>query len=272
MTDKTSPPIWAIGDVQGCSDALRRLLSHTEIRKDRDARFWFAGDIINRGPDSLGALRQVMSLGDRAVTILGNHDLHLLGVSTGVRKKSKSDTLDDILDAPDAAELLDWLRRQPMAHLEHGHLLVHAGLAPQWDVPLAMAQARELESMLRAPDWRESLSRLFGNEPARWSPDLKGDDRRRFSINAMTRMRMCHPDGTLNFSHKGSPTDDPGELVPWFEVPGRKATGVTIVFGHWSTLGLMLRPNLIALDTGCVWGRKLTAVRLHDRAVVQVDA
>src|SRR5690606_3706374 len=240
--------------------------------KDHDARFWFAGDIINRGPDSLDAMRQVMALGDRAVTILGNHDLHLLAVSAGLRKKSKSDTLDEILAAPDAAHLLDWLRHRPMAHLENGHLLVHAGIAPQWDVALAMEQARALESMLRAPDWRDSLSRMFDNKPKRWSPELRGDERLRFSINAMTRMRMCETDGTLDFSHKGSPTENPGKLVPWFDVPGRKATDVTIVFGHWSSLGLLLRPNLMALDTGCVWGRQLTAVRLHDRAVVQVEA
>lgn len=272
MTLPTTAPIWAIGDIQGCSDALHRLLSHPEISKDHNARFWFAGDIINRGPDSLGSLRQVIALGERAITILGNHDLHLLAVSAGIRKKSKSDTLDDILMAPDAAELLDWLRHRAMVHLEHGHLLVHAGIAPQWDTELALTEAQALESMLRAPNWRESLSRLFGNEPARWSPDLAGDERLRFSINAMTRMRMCHPDGSLSFSHKGSPSDKPGDLLPWFELPCRKATDVTIVFGHWSTLGLMLRPKLMALDTGCVWGGKLTAVRLHDRAVVQVEA
>ena len=197
--------VWAIGDVQGCSDALLRLLSHPKISKDVNARFWFAGDIINRGPDSLGSLRIVKALGERAITILGNHDIHLLGIAAGARKKSKTDTLKDILKAPDADELLDWLRHRPMAHLEHNHLLVHAGTAPQWDAELTMTLAGEVEQMLRAPGWKKFLASMFGNKPSRWAPSLKGEDRLRFAINVLTRMRMCQLDGTLDFSHKGSP-------------------------------------------------------------------
>lgn len=266
------PPVWAIGDIQGCSDALRRLLSHPEITADANARFWVAGDLINRGPGSLDALRQIIALGDRAISILGNHDLHLLGVAAGVRKVSKSDTLDDILHAPDADALLDWLRHRPLAHFEQGHLMVHAGVASTWDVATTLALADEVSAALRAKSWKKNMASLFGNKPDRWSKALHGTERLRFAVNALTRVRLCNLKGRLDFDYKGTMRTIPAELVPWFDVPDRRTADVTIVFGHWSALGLLMRPNLLSLDTGCVWGGQLTAVRLHDRRIVQVNA
>jgi len=260
-----------IGDVQGCARALRRLLAHREIASDAQARFWFAGDLVNRGPDSLGVLRQVMALGDRAISVLGNHDLHLLSLAAGVRKPSRSDTLDDVLQAPDAAQLLDWLRRRPLAHYAHGHLLVHAGVASAWDVATTLKMAGEVSARLRDKSWKKHMGALFGNTPDRWRKNLGEQDRLRFTVNALTRTRLCTPKGRLDFAHKDSAEAVDG-LIPWFDVSPRRTQDATVVFGHWSALGLLLRPNLIALDTGCVWGGKLTAVRLHDRRVVQVKA
>jgi len=264
------PSIWAIGDIQGCANALRRLLAHRDIASDPGARFWIAGDLVNRGPDSLGVLRQVMALGDRAVSILGNHDLHLLGVAAGVRKPSRSDTLDDVLQAPDALELLDWLRRQPLAHYAHGHLMVHAGLASAWDVRTTLSMAEGVCAVLRDRQWKKHIGMFFGNTPDRWRKTFSDEERLRFAVNVLTRTRLCTPKGRLDFAHKDSAGAVDG-LIPWFDVASRKSADVTVVFGHWSALGLLLRPNLIALDTGCVWGGKLTAIRLHDRRIVQVD-
>jgi len=261
--------IWAIGDIQGCGNALRRLLAHREIAGDPQAQFWIAGDLVNRGPDSLGVLRQIMALGDRAVSILGNHDLHLLGVAAGVRKPSRSDTLDGVLAAPDAAQLLDWLRHRPLAHYAHGHLMVHAGVASAWTVDTTLKLAAEVSAVLRGKPWKKHLGLFFGNTPDRWRKTLNEEERLRFAVNALTRTRLCTPKGRLDFAHKDSAGAVDG-LIPWFDVPFRKSAHATVVFGHWSALGLLLRPNVIALDTGCVWGGKLTAVRLHDRKVVQV--
>jgi len=263
------PSIWAIGDIQGCSQALHRLLSHRDIASDAHARFWIAGDLVNRGPDSLGVLRQVMALGDRAICILGNHDLHLLGVAAGVRKPARSDTLDEVLQAPDAAHLLDWLRHRPLAHYAHGHLMVHAGVASAWNLATTLLQAESVCAVLRDKHWQKHMGTLFGNQPDRWRKTLNTEERLRFTVNALTRTRLCTPKGRLDFAHKDSAGAVDG-LIPWFDVDPRKSADVTVVFGHWSALGLLLRPNLIALDTGCVWGGKLTAVRLHDRKVVQV--
>lgn len=264
------PPIWAIGDVQGCHRALQMLLAHPDISNDPDARFWFCGDLVNRGPDSLAALQTVMAMGDRAVTVLGNHDLHLLGVYAGIRGTGKSDTIQAILDAPDADRYIDWLRHQPLAHHEYGHLLVHAGVLPQWTVGKTLELAAEVEHALRSDNWPERLSRMYGNKPRIWDDSLQGHKRLRAIINALTRMRLCTADGHMEFKHKGEP-EITGVYMPWFDVPDRKAADTTIVFGHWSALGLLIRPRLLGLDTGCVWGRKLTAVRLHDRKLVQVS-
>ncbi|WP_017525716.1 symmetrical bis(5'-nucleosyl)-tetraphosphatase [Pusillimonas noertemannii] len=267
--------IWMVGDLQGCCRSLEALMRHPDITAGDDPRFWFAGDLVNRGPDSLRTLRSVIALGDRAVSVLGNHDLHLLGIAAGLRKVGKSDTFDEILNAPDAEALLDWIRHCPLAHYEHGHLMVHAGVLPQWSVADTLELAAEVQKDLRAPDWRQRLQTMYGNEPSQWRDDLDQEGRRRIVINALTRLRMCDAQGRMEFRHKLAPTEqdwnDSG-LLPWYDAPGRRTRDeATIVFGHWSTLGLLMRPDVICLDTGCVWGRSLTAVRLGDRKVVQVD-
>jgi bis(5'-nucleosyl)-tetraphosphatase (symmetrical) len=246
---------------------LRALLARAEL-SDPDCQFWFAGDLVNRGPDSLGVLRHVMSMGARAVSVLGNHDLHMLAIAAGFRKPKKSDTFHDILDAPDAAELIDWLRHRPMLHRAHGHVMVHAGILPSWTLDQAEALAHEVETALRGPQWREALEGMYGNEPTLWDEKLTGPLRWRVVVNVLTRIRMCEPDGRLDFKHKTAP-DHSSTLRPWYELPLTAPRDETIVFGHWSTLGLMLRPNVICLDTGCIWGRALTAMRLHDRRIVQ---
>ncbi|MFV0282362.1 MAG: symmetrical bis(5'-nucleosyl)-tetraphosphatase [Castellaniella sp.] len=262
--------VWVIGDIQGCAGALRALLERPELSSP-DTELWFAGDLVNRGPDSLGALRLIRALGDRARVILGNHDLHLLAVVAGVRPMGKSDTFQDILDAPDAADLIDWLRRQPLLIRDHGHVMVHAGILPAWTLDQAQALAGEIETALRQPDWHPALHDLYGEKPLQWHDTLQGPDRMRVIVNALTRIRVCHADdGRMNFTHKGEPDTAP-ELVPWFELPGRRDPGEPVVFGHWSALGLLIRPDVICLDTGCVWGRSLTALRLRDHQVVQQD-
>jgi bis(5'-nucleosyl)-tetraphosphatase (symmetrical) len=206
--------------------------------------------------------------------VLGNHDLHLLAVAAGIRKMKESDTIADILAAPDSQALLDWLRHRPFAHYENGMLMVHAGLLPQWDVTLALELADELQHALRGPDWKESLKDLYGNEPRRWSPDLKRKDRMRVAFNAFTRIRFCTPDGAMEFAANGGPASAPAGHLPWFDAPERRTSDITVIFGHWAALGLMLRDNLIALDSGCVWGNRLSAVKLapdpRERTVVQV--
>ncbi len=261
---------YAIGDVQGCHDRLEELL-HNIRAVSAQSQFVFVGDLVNRGPHSLATLRKVRALGDAARIVLGNHDLHLLAVAQGIRPAHRSDTLDPILHAPDCDELLDWLRRQPLAIFESGHLLVHAGVVPQWTARQTLELAQEVETVLRGPQWIQFLSQMYGNTPARWDDNLQGADRLRCIVNALTRIRFCTADGTMDLvESKGMETDLPG-YMRWFDVPGRKTEDTTIVFGHWSTLGLIMRPNLISLDTGCLWGGKLTAVCLEDRSVVQVD-
>jgi bis(5'-nucleosyl)-tetraphosphatase (symmetrical) len=257
----------AIGDVQGCLASLDALLAQLP----QDARLVFVGDIVNRGPDSLGALRRVRELGERAVTVLGNHDLHLLAVSAGIRPMHDDDTMQPILDAPDSAELIDWVRTRPLAHFEEGTLFVHAGLLPSWGVPQALALAGEVEAALRAPDHREFLAAMYGNRPARWEESLAGHERLRCVLNALTRLRFVGLDGAMDLRLKGRPENAPPGWVPWFEHPERASRGTPVVFGHWSTLGLMIREDAIGIDTGCVWGGKLTAISLPDRGVVQVE-
>lgn len=260
-------PIWAIGDLQGCAPPLQALLAQPELAA-ADCQYWFAGDLVNRGPDSLGTLRQIIRLGERAVSILGNHDLHLLAVAAGFRAQGKSDTFQDVLDAPDADELITWLRHRPLMHRAHGYTMVHAGIAPGWTLDEAQARAREVETALRSPQWREALEGMYGDTPAAWQPGLAGDARRRVIINTFTRMRMCTLEGEMNFRHKGAPGHASG-LRPWFDVPPSAPREDTIIFGHWSTLGLLMRSDVICLDTGCVWGRWLTALRLGDHRIVQ---
>lgn len=263
-------PTYAIGDLQGCLDPLERLLDRLKFDPARDC-LWFVGDLVNRGPASLQVLRFVRGLGSSAVTVLGNHDLHLVMQAESYGKRNKEDTLDVILAAPDRDELLAWLRARPLFHVEGEYAMVHAGLLPAWDVAQASALSREVEAALQAPDYREFLANMWGSTPAVWRDDLTGWDRLRVVINAMTRMRFCTPAGAMDFKAKGPPDNRPDGCVPWFEVPGRASADHAIVCGHWSALGLRVEPKLLALDTGCLWGGRLTAVRLEDRQVFQFD-
>ncbi len=260
---------YAIGDVQGCYDELRRLLDLTGFDAARD-RLWFVGDLVNRGPQSLDTLRFVRGLGASAITVLGNHDLHLLVLAQGLAKARQDDTLDGVLAAPDREALLDWLRALPLLHLEHGLVMVHAGLLPQWSVATARALADEVETALRGARYREFLAQLYGSEPAAWDDALAGADRLRVIVNAMTRMRFCTPQGVMDFHAKGETAAAPPGFMPWFDVPGRASGGHAVICGHWSALGLQLRPDLLAIDSGCVWGGALSALRLEDRRVFQV--
>ena len=261
---------YAIGDIQGCYDQLRQLLDLVAFDPARDT-LWTAGDIVNRGPQSLSVLRFLRDLGDRAIVTLGNHDLHLLVVAAGVRKPHAADTLNELLAAPDRDELLHWLRHQRLMHADAGYAMVHAGLLPQWSIPQALALAREVECVLRGTDSNDFLQHLYGNEPKQWRDDLAGYDRLRIVVNAMTRLRLCKPDGTMEFAHKTALVDAPAGYIPWFDVPERSSRGTPLIFGHWAALGLLLRDDLLGMDSGCVWGRQLTAVRLEDRKVYQCD-
>lgn len=262
--------IYAIGDIQGCYDSLQHLLAHCAFDPAVD-RLWLVGDLVNRGPKSLETLRLVKSLGPAALTVLGNHDLYLLMVAYGtVRSRGKDDTIQAVLDAPDREALLGWLRTRPLMHLENGFAMVHAGLLPGWTVTQARALAREVEGALAGPYHADLLHNMWGSEPAAWRDDLRDYERMRVIVNAMTRMRFCTPAGVMDFKVKGEVTKAPKGYLPWFEAPGRRSADTTVVFGHWSALGLRIEPNLLALDSGCLWGRELTAVRLEDRAVFQV--
>ncbi len=262
---------YAIGDIQGCHDSLERLLDLCAFNPAND-RLWLVGDLVNRGPKSLETLRLIKSFGASALTVLGNHDLYLLMVAeNGAKFRGKDDTLQAILDAPDCMELLDWLRRQPLCHTEDNYCLVHAGLLPQWTASRARELAREVEAALQGPDFREFLQNLWGSEPAGWSDNLTGWPRLRVIVNAMTRMRFCTPEGIMEFHTKGETTQPPAGHLPWFELPNRAHADSVLVTGHWSALGLKITPNLLALDSGCLWGGHLTALRLEDRKVFQVD-
>ncbi len=261
---------YAVGDVQGCYDALRRLLDVVAFDPANDT-LWCVGDLVNRGPQSLQTLRFIISLGDAAVSVLGNHDLHLLVVAAGHSKVQRGDTLDDILHASDRDELLAWLRRQKLFHADKGYAMVHAGLLPQWSIAQALALSREVEAALRADKHDELMRDMYGNEPRNWRDDLRGHDRLRVIINAMTRMRLCTIEGTMEFKHKLAPVPGtmPEGYLPWYDIPGRASADTPILFGHWASLGVLLRPDIVGLDSGCVWGRKLSAMRLEDRRTFQ---
>ena len=266
-----SPPLHAIGDLQGCCAPLQSLLAALPA----NAPLRFVGDLINRGPDSLSTLRQVIALCEtgRARTVLGNHDIHLLAVAAGVRKPGKRDTIAEILAAPDSDQLITWLRHQPLAIFENGFLMVHAGVLPQWTTGDVLELAGAVERELRSAHWKTFLADAFGNHPAKWSNDLVGMDRLRLTINALTRLRFCTLDGSMEFETTDADGAPDGHM-PWFDVPDRRTRGTPIVFGHWSTRGLVMRDDLIGLDTGCVWGGKLSAAKLSlapaGRDVVQV--
>ena len=263
---------YLVGDVQGCCDALERLLAEIGFSASRD-RLFVLGDVVNRGPASLATLRRLRGLGDAATCLLGNHDLHLLAVAHGVRPLHRNDTLSEILEAPDHEVWIDWLRHRRMAVFEHGWLMVHAGVVPQWDLTTTLQLASEVEQQLQGPDLAAFLRVMYGNEPSRWSDSLEGHDRLRFAVNVLTRIRFITSDGTLELKSKEGTGGAPPGCVAWFDAPHRKTAGTPIAFGHWSTLGLVNRPELLALDTGCVWGGQLTAVRIDGgrREVIQVQ-
>ena len=261
---------YAVGDIQGCFASLQALLDKCSFSPEFD-RLWLVGDLVNRVPRSLETLRFVKGLGDRAVTVLGNHDLSLLMAAEGFGKRHRSDTIDDILAATDRDELLHWLRHQRLMHVQGDYAMVHAGLLPAWSAPEARALAGEVEQALQAENYREFLANMWGGEPGSWDSSLAGWPRLRVIVNAMTRMRFCSPAGEMDFKAKGELSQAPAGYLPWFEVPGRRSAATVLVTGHWSALGLRLEPNLLALDSGCLWGGKLSALRLEDRALFQVD-
>jgi bis(5'-nucleosyl)-tetraphosphatase (symmetrical) len=260
---------YAIGDLQGCFVTLQALLSHVKFDAAHD-RLWFVGDLVNRGEGSLACLRFVKDLGERAVTVLGNHDLHLLAVAEGVTRRRDNDTLDDILDAPDREVLLRWLRQQKMLHIDGGYALVHAGLHPAWSWEDATRLARDIEAALQGADYRDLLKHMYGNEPDRWDPALRGYPRLRFAINVFTRMRALAAHDALDMKYKGTLDDMPAPLRAWFDVPSPRKPAHTILAGHWSALGVHIRADFAGLDAGCVWGRELAALRLEDRALFRV--
>lgn len=263
--------IYAVGDIQGCYSVLQRLLERIAFDPAVD-RLWVVGDMVNRGPESVQTLRLLRSLGDAATVVLGNHDLYLLMVAAGHRRLDDDDTLFQVIEAPDRDELLAWVASRPLMHVDGAFAMVHAGLLPQWSVARGAELAAEVCAALVGPDARDLLKNLGGNEPDTWSEDLSGLERYRVVVNALTRMRFCAADGRMALEAKGSPIRAPAGTMPWFATPGRLSQTHTIVCGHWSALGFYRVPGLIALDSGCVWGGKLTAVRLEDGAVFQVQA
>jgi bis(5'-nucleosyl)-tetraphosphatase (symmetrical) len=263
--------LYAIGDIQGCKATLDRLLAAISFDPTVD-RLWLTGDLVNRGPKSLEVLRWAKGLGDRVITVLGNHDLHLLGRVAGTSKEKKRDTLDAVLEAKDRDELIDWLRHRPLVHVEHDFILVHAGLHPRWTAPEARVLALEIETRLAGPDWKALLAEIGGlaGESVQWSPDLEGAIRTRTIVAYLTRLRTCHGDGTLDADFDGHPIEAPKGVAPWFRAPARAWTTHVPVFGHWAALGLDIADDHIALDSGCVWGNALTAIRLPDRTISQI--
>lgn len=256
---------YAIGDVQGCNDELQALMARLRFSADCD-RIYFVGDLVNRGPASLQVLRFVRSLGDNAVVVLGNHDLHLLAVAHGARRNKKTDTLDDVLGASDRDELLEWLITRPLAHVDTHNdgqtdLMVHAGLVPQWTVSTTIALAREVESALR-DDPASVFDHMYGDEPDRWSDDLAQKDKLRFTINVLTRLRVCTADGHVDLKWKGKPPAPNSSYQPWFDAEDRASRDARVIFGHWSALGFVQRNGVVGLDSGCVWGGSLTAFDL----------
>jgi bis(5'-nucleosyl)-tetraphosphatase (symmetrical) len=255
--------IYAIGDIQGCFDDLLRLLDTISFNEHSD-QLWFAGDLVNRGPKSLETLRFVKSLGSAAITVLGNHDLHLLAAASSEKLDHRKDTLKPVLDAPDRDELIEWLRHQPLFHFNDEFCLVHAGLPPQWDFKNTQKMALIAETALKSADYQAVLNKMYGNKPNIWSTNLSGIGRLRFIINCFTRMRFCDTDGRLDFVNSGPIGSQPKNLLPWFAVPNRKNADMRIVFGHWSALGYFEGHNCYAIDTGCLWGGQLTALKLGE--------
>jgi bis(5'-nucleosyl)-tetraphosphatase (symmetrical) len=260
---------YAIGDIQGCYYSFQQLLQKIGFQPQMD-NLWLVGDVINRGSGSLEMLRWIYRHRHRVVMVLGNHDLHALAVAEGYVPTHASDTLQALLDAPDAGELFGWLRQQPLVYRTDTYLMVHAGLLPQWSADDAVRLATEVQQALRGNGYHDFLSQMYGNQPVRWDESLAGVDRLRLITNAMTRLRTCTPQGEMNFKFSGELMDVPAGYIPWFDVPGRRSADTAIICGHWSALGLVQRSDLYALDTGCLWGGRLTAMRLEDKVIFQV--
>lgn len=273
MPDNWDMADYLIGDVQGCDAALERLLHRIDFSPSRDT-LYLLGDLINRGPDSMGVLRRLHALEGSAHCILGNHDLHALSVALGLRRASRMDTLHSLLQDKALASWLDWLRQQDLALYTKGVLMVHAGVLPQWDVTDTLARAAEVQAALRGPQWQRFLAEMYGNEPDQWDDGLQGMPRLRVIVNALTRLRFCSADGRMEFATTEGMDAAPPGLMPWFNVPGRRTVDKVVAFGHWSRLGWLDRPDVLALDSGCVWGGCLTALRLsgdgqHERFQVR---
>jgi bis(5'-nucleosyl)-tetraphosphatase (symmetrical) len=262
IRDNQHMALYLIGDIQGCDEALERLLTHITFSPSRDT-LYVLGDLVNRGPNNTGVLRRLMGYGSSAQCLLGNHDLHLLAVSQGVRQPNKQDTLQDILSAPDRDALLHWLRHQHMAMQAGQVLMVHAGVLPQWTAQQTMTRAGEVEAVLRSDDWVQFMPQMYGGLPNVWRDDLAGADRLRVIVNALTRLRFCDAQGAMDFSVKEGADKAPAHLMPWFDVPGRLTADVRIAFGHWSTVQIADRADVVCLDDGCVWGGCLSAAKLE---------
>ena len=260
---------YAIGDIQGCFKSLRRLLDHISFDRHKD-RLWLVGDLVNRGPDSLTTLRFIKSLGASVSPVLGNHDLYLLAAAEEIVKLRPKDTIQDILDADDCSDLTEWLRRQPLHRREAHFFMVHAGLLPQWTIDEAAKLAQEVERVLAGPEYKTLLHELFHGETPQWDPALKGMERLVSITRVFTRLRTTTRDGEMS-SYSGPPEEAPAGFLPWFRIPNRRSSDATIITGHWAALGLHVEPNVLAIDSGCVWGRQLTAVRLEDRTIHQVE-
>lgn len=253
--------MYLIGDVQGCDQALQRLLDKIQFSPSRDTLF-LLGDLVNRGPDNIAVLRRLQKLENSARCLLGNHDLHLMAIHLGLSKPKRGDTLQDILNTPDRLAVMDWLRAQPLAIYEAGVLMVHAGVLPQWTVSQTLSLATEVQNVLSGPDWAEFIAHMYGSQPDRWQAHLIGHDRLRVIVNSLTRLRFCTPEGAMEFAHHGDVSNAPPGYMPWFDVPDRQTRDTTVAFGHWSSLSALNRDDVIELDTGCVWGRCLSALKI----------
>ena len=253
--------MYLIGDVQGCDQALQNLLDKIQFSTSKDT-LYLLGDLVNRGPDNVAVLRRLQQLGDSARCLLGNHDLHLLAMHLGLSKPKPGDTVGDVLQAPDRQQLIDWLRHQSLAMFEAGILMVHAGVLPQWSADQTMALAAEVQTVLQSPAWPEFMQHMYGNQPTRWHDSLSGYDRLRVIVNGLTRIRFCSAEGEMEFAHHGDVPDAPPGYMPWFNAPHRLTEEVSVAFGHWSSLSALHRDDVLELDTGCVWGRCLSALKI----------
>jgi bis(5'-nucleosyl)-tetraphosphatase (symmetrical) len=277
INDNHAMAMYLIGDVQGCDDALQRLIDRIQFSPSRDT-LYLLGDLVNRGPDNLAVLRRLKNLGHSAKCLLGNHDLHLLALHTGISKLKSGDTVNDVLLSPDRVELIDWLRCQSLAMYEANVLMVHAGVLPQWSLSQTLSLAAEVQTVLRGPDWAEFIAHMYGNQPDRWQDHLSGDDRLRVIVNGLTRLRFCTPEGAMEFSHHKDVAFTPAGYLPWFDIENRQTKTTQIAFGHWSSLKPLDRQDVIELDTGCVWGGCLSSVRLDpvhgivERITVECEA